>query len=67
MEVVIFLMIHPVKYVLNKTKDVNPSGCTMITRINESKTLTKHISYKYKCRFDDRKYNAIQNWNSDKC
>ena len=33
----------------------------MITGINESKTLTKHISCECKCRFDGRKVN------SDKC
>ena len=30
----------------------------MITRINESKTLTKHMSYECKCKFDGR--NVIQ-------
>ena len=30
----------------------------MITEINESKTLTKHISYECKCRFDGK--NVIQ-------
>ena len=27
----------------------------MITGINDSKTLTKHISYECKCRFDGKK------------
>ena len=39
----------------------------MITRINESKILTKDISCKYKCKFDYRKCNSNQKWNSDKC
>ena len=39
----------------------------MITGINESKTLTKHISCKCKCRFDARKCNSDQWWNNDKC
>ena len=30
------------------------------------KTLTKHISYKCKCRFDGRKCNSNQKWNKDK-
>ena len=30
----------------------------MITRINESKTLTKHIPRKCKCKFDGRKCNS---------
>ena len=28
----------------------------MITGINDSKTLTKHISYECKCRFDGKKF-----------
>ena len=39
----------------------------MITGINESQTLTKHISCQCKCRFDDRKCNSDQWWNNDKC
>ena len=41
----------------NKTEDVNLSVSNMISEINESKTLTKHISCKCKCKFDDRKCN----------
>ena len=44
----------------NKTKDLNLNVFNMITRINESKTLTKHISCQCKCRFDGRKYNSDQ-------
>ena len=32
----------------------------MITGINESKTLTKHISCEYRCKFDGRKCNPDQ-------
>ena len=39
----------------------------MITGIHESKTLTKHISWKYKCKFDGRKCNSDQWSNNDKC
>ena len=39
----------------------------MITGINESKTLTKHISCECKCKFDGRKCNSNQKWNNDKC
>ena len=38
----------------------------MITRINESKTITKHVSFKCKCRFDGKKFNSNQCWNNDK-
>ena len=36
-------MIHLQKYVPNKTKDVNLKVFNLLTRINESKTLVKHI------------------------
>ena len=39
----------------------------MITVINESKTLIKHISCKCKCKFAGRKCNSDQWWNNDKC
>ena len=50
-----------------KTEDLNLSVFNMIAGINESKTLTKHISYKYKSRFDRGKCNSDQWWNNDKC
>ena len=34
----------------------------MVTGMNESKTLTKHTSWEYKCIFDSRKYNSDQKW-----
>ena len=44
----------------NKTEDLNLSLFNMITGINESKTLTKHISSDCKCRFDGTKCNSDQ-------
>ena len=41
--------------VSNKTEDLNLSMFNMIAGINESKTLIKHISCEYKCKFDGRK------------
>ena len=41
--------------VRNKTEDLNLSVFNMITGINKSKTLTKHISCECKCRFDGKK------------
>ena len=32
----------------------------MVTGINESKTLKKHISFECQCRFDGRKCNSDQ-------
>ena len=44
----------------NKTEDLNLNMFNMITGINESKTLTKHISCKCKCKFDGTKCNSNQ-------
>ena len=42
----------------NKTEDLNLSVFNMITGLNESKTLIKHVSYEGKCRFNGK--NVIQ-------
>ena len=39
----------------------------MITKINELKTLTKHILRECKCKLDGGKCNSNQKWNEDKC
>ena len=39
----------------------------MITGINESKTLTKHISCECKCKFDGRICKSDQWWNIKRC
>ena len=44
----------------NKTEDLNLSLFSMNTGINESKILTKHISWTCKCIFDVK--NVIQMW-----
>ena len=51
----------------NKTKALNLSMFNMITGLNESKTLTRHILYECKCKFDGRKCNSNQWSNNDKC
>ena len=51
----------------NKTEDLNLSVFNSITGINESKTLTKHISCEYKCKLDGRKCNSNQKWDNHKC
>ena len=51
----------------NKTEDLILSVFNTITGINESKTLTKHISCKCKCKLDQRKCNSNQWWNNNKC
>ena len=39
----------------------------MITVINESKTLTEHISCECKCKFDGAKWKPNKWWNNDVC
>ena len=51
----------------NKTENLNLSVFNMITGINESKILTKQISWECKCWFDRRNSNSNQWWNNDKC
>ena len=51
----------------NKTEDLNLSVFIMVTGINESKSLTKHISCKCKCKFDGAKCKSNQWWNNNKC
>ena len=41
----------------NKTEDLNLSLFNIITEINESKTLTKYVSFECKRKFDGRKCN----------
>ena len=42
----------------NKTEYVNLKGFHMTTRINESKSLVKDISFDYRYRLNDKKYNS---------
>ena len=45
---------------LKKKEDGNVKVVNMITRKNESKSLTEHISCDGKCRFDGGKFNLNQ-------
>ena len=60
-------MTYLIRYVFQIKQDLNRTVFNMITGINESKTLTKHISCECKCKFDGRKCNSYQLWNNDKC
>ena len=42
----------------NETEDLNVHVFNMITEINALKTLIKHISCKFKCKFDCKKCNS---------
>ena len=50
-----------------KTENWNIDVFHMIPRINGSKTLIKHISCKFECKFYGKKCNLNQRWNKDKC
>ena len=49
--------------VRSKTEDVNLYTFNMITGINKSKTVTKHILCDCKCKFDDIQFNSSEKWN----
>ena len=51
----------------NNTEDINVSVFSKIARINELKSLTKHVSCKCECKLDSKTCNSKQKWNSDKC
>ena len=52
----------------NKTEYLNISVFKLITGINRSKALAKHISWSCACKFDGRKFNSDLWWNNDsKC
>ena len=53
--------------VSNKTEDLNIHVSHIITEINESKTLRKHISCECKWKFDGRKCNSNEKWNNNNC
>ena len=51
----------------NKTKDLNLNMFNIVTEIDDSNTLTNHVSWECKCKFDGRKCNnSNQKWNNDK-
>ena len=62
MEVVNLFMNYPQKYVFRIKQIFN-----MITRINDAKTLIKHISDGFKCKFSNTAYSSNQNWNNETC
>ena len=39
----------------------------MTTNSNEAKTIIKHISCDFKCKFNSTRCNSNQKWNNDKC
>ena len=51
----------------NKTEDLDIIIFDIITGVNESKTLIKHILCEYKCKFDVTKCKSNQWWNNNEC
>ena len=51
----------------NEIEDVNLKAFNMINGTNESRVLTKYMSWKYKCKFVGRKCNSNQKRNNNKC
>ena len=49
------------------TKDVNVKVFNMITNKNETKTMRKHISWNFKCKFNSTICNSNQKWNNETC
>ena len=54
-------------YVLKETKDINNEALNLIINKIEAKTMTKHISYDYKCKFNSTTCNWNQIWNNKTC
>ena len=51
----------------NETEDLNLHVFKMITGINESRTLAKHVSFKCECKFDSKTCNPDQKCSTEKC
>ena len=51
----------------NKKEDLNLSMFNMITGIDESKTVSKHLSCECKCKTDRTKCHWNQCWNKENC
>ena len=54
-------------YLLSKTEDLNLNAFNMITVINKSKALTKHISIQCQYNYDSRKCSWNQKKSKNKC
>ena len=51
----------------SKTEDLNLTMFKMITGTNESKRLSRHVSWECKCKFGGRKCNSDSKLNNGKC
>ena len=60
-------VLSPKICVPKETKDKNVKIFNMITKKNEAKTMTRHISCYCKCKFNSTIYNSNQKWNNKTC
>ena len=63
---ILFNDLSNIIWVPTKAEDLNLNVFDMITEINESKILTKHI-WECEYKLNTRKCNSNQMWNNDKC
>ena len=49
------------------TKDINVKAFNMITKKDEAKAMTEHISCGCKCKFNSTTCNSKQKWNNKTC
>ena len=66
MEVVILLMTSKIS-VPDKTKCVNVKVFNMLTKINETKQLIKHVPCDFKCEFNSTACNSNKKSNNKTC
>ena len=60
-------VLSPKIHIPKETKEINVKGFNMITNINKTKTLVKHISCNYKCKSNSTTCHSNQNRNNETC
>ena len=52
------------RYVFHKKQKTNLKALNMITKKNEARAMTKHISCDCRCKFNSTTCNSKQKWNN---
>ena len=60
-------VLSPKIYIPKGTKYIYVKTFNMITKKNEAKSMTEHISCDYKCKFSSTTFNSNQKWNNKTC
>ena len=55
------------KICVPKIQDINVKVFNMMTNKDEAKTMTKHVSYDCKCKFNSTTCNLNQKWKNKTC